>query len=70
MGLSEKIRFEIAVSEEYVETTVQALSEGGRTGEVGDGKIFSALTGLGGAGPHRRNRRRRRHPGRKLRWHP
>ena len=40
MGLSEKIRFEIAVSEEYVETTVQALSEGGRTGEVGDGKIF------------------------------
>ena len=40
MGLSEKIRFEIAVSEEYVEKTVKALSEGGRTGEVGDGKIF------------------------------
>ena len=40
MGLAVKIRFEIAVSEEYVEATVQALSEGGRTGEVGDGKIF------------------------------
>lgn len=40
MGLAEKVRFEIAVSEEYVETTIAALCEGGRTGEVGDGKIF------------------------------
>ena len=40
MALSEKVRFEIAVSEEFVETTIQALSEGARTGEVGDGKIF------------------------------
>jgi nitrogen regulatory protein PII len=40
MALSEKVRFEIAVSEEFVERTIQALSEGARTGEVGDGKIF------------------------------
>ena len=40
MGLSEKVRFEIAVSDEFVEPTVQALCEGGRTGDVGDGKIF------------------------------
>ena len=40
MGLSEKVRFEIAVSEEFVERTVDALAEGARTGEVGDGKIF------------------------------
>ena len=40
MGLSEKVRLEIAVSEDVVETAVQAVSEGGRTGEVGDGKIF------------------------------
>ena len=40
MGLSEKARFEIAVSDEFVEKTVKAVSEGGRTGEVGDGKIF------------------------------
>ena len=40
MGLSEKVRFEIAVSEEYVEPTIDALCEGGRTGDVGDGKIF------------------------------
>ena len=40
MGLSEKVRFEIAVSDEFVRPTVDALCEGGRTGEVGDGKIF------------------------------
>jgi nitrogen regulatory protein P-II 1 len=40
MGLSEKVRFEVAVSDGFVDTTVQALCEGGRTGEVGDGKIF------------------------------
>ena len=40
MGLAEKVRFEIAVSEEFVEPTIQALCDAGRTGEVGDGKIF------------------------------
>jgi nitrogen regulatory protein P-II 1 len=40
MGLADKIRFEIAVSDPFVEPTVQALCDGGRTGEVGDGKIF------------------------------
>ena len=40
MGLSEKVRFEIAVSEPFVEPTIQAVCEGARTGEVGDGKVF------------------------------
>jgi nitrogen regulatory protein P-II 1 len=40
MGLAEKVRFEIAVSDEFVQPTVEALREGARTGEVGDGKIF------------------------------
>jgi nitrogen regulatory protein P-II 1 len=40
MGLSDKVRFEIAVSDPFVEPTIEALCEGGRTGEVGDGKIF------------------------------
>jgi nitrogen regulatory protein PII len=40
MGLEEKVRFEVAVSDDFVETTIAALCEGGRTGEVGDGKIF------------------------------
>jgi nitrogen regulatory protein P-II 1 len=40
MSLSEKVRFEIAVSDSFVEPTIEALLEGARTGEVGDGKIF------------------------------
>jgi nitrogen regulatory protein P-II 1 len=40
MRLADKVRFEIAVSESFVEPTLQALCEGGRTGDVGDGKIF------------------------------
>ena len=40
MGLSEKVRFEIAVSEDFVSATVQAMCDSAQTGEVGDGKIF------------------------------
>ncbi len=40
MSLSEKVRFEIAVSDEFVQPTIEALCEGARTGEVGDGKVF------------------------------
>ena len=40
MGLEDKLRYEIAVSDEFVEPTIEALCEGARTGEVGDGKIF------------------------------
>ena len=40
MSLSEKVRFEIAVSDDFVDPTINALLEGACTGEVGDGKIF------------------------------
>lgn len=40
MELSDKVRFEIAVSDPYVQPTIDALCDGARTGEVGDGKIF------------------------------
>jgi nitrogen regulatory protein P-II 1 len=40
MGLAEKVRFEVAVSDEFVEPTIEALCAGARTGDVGDGKIF------------------------------
>ena len=40
MGLNDKVRFEIAISDEFVDPTIDALCEGARTGEVGDGKIF------------------------------
>jgi nitrogen regulatory protein P-II 1 len=38
--VTDKVRFEIGVSEEYVQPAVDAICEGARTGEVGDGKIF------------------------------
>ena len=40
MELAEKVRFEMAVSEEFVQPAIDALCDGARTGEVGDGKIF------------------------------
>jgi nitrogen regulatory protein P-II 1 len=39
-NLLRKIRLEIAVNENFVETTINAIRKGGRTGEIGDGKIF------------------------------
>ena len=38
--VSDKVRFEIAVSDGFVDPTVEALCAGARTGEVGDGKVF------------------------------
>jgi nitrogen regulatory protein P-II 1 len=36
----EKVRIEVAVSEPFVEPTINAILSAARTGEVGDGKIF------------------------------
>jgi nitrogen regulatory protein PII len=40
IGMSEKVRFEIAVSDEFVQPAIDAVCDGAKTGEVGDGKIF------------------------------
>ena len=40
VNLLKKVRLEIAVNEEFVEPTVNAIIEGARTGNIGDGKIF------------------------------
>jgi nitrogen regulatory protein P-II 1 len=40
MELTEKVMLDIGVSESFVEPTVRAIIEAGRTGDVGDGKIF------------------------------
>jgi len=40
MELSEKVRLDIGVSDAFVEPTVRAILRGGRTGAVGDGKVF------------------------------
>ncbi len=39
-SLLRKVKLEIAVNEAYVQPTVDAITEGGRTGNIGDGKIF------------------------------
>ncbi len=40
VNLLKKVRLEIAVNEDFVEPTVEAIITGARTGEIGDGKIF------------------------------
>lgn len=39
-NLLRKIRLEIAVNDNFVSPTVQAIVKGAKTGETGDGKIF------------------------------
>jgi nitrogen regulatory protein P-II 1 len=39
-NLLRKVQLEIAVNEEFVETTINAIIKGARTGKIGDGKIF------------------------------
>ncbi|MGH7574352.1 MAG: P-II family nitrogen regulator [Longimicrobiales bacterium] len=40
MGLTDKIVLDIGVSEPFVDVVIDAILASGRTGEVGDGKIF------------------------------
>lgn len=35
-----RVRFEIAVNDDYARPTVEAIIKGARTGNIGDGKIF------------------------------
>lgn len=39
-SLLKKVKLEIAVNEDFVEPTIQAITKGAHTGEIGDGKIF------------------------------
>lgn len=40
VNLLKKIRIEIAVTDPFVQTTVDAIIQGARTGKIGDGKIW------------------------------
>ena len=40
INLLNKIRIDIAVNEDFVETTIDAIIGAARTGTIGDGKIF------------------------------
>lgn len=39
-NLLKKVRLEIAVNEDFVQSTVAAIMKGAKTGKIGDGKIF------------------------------
>lgn len=39
-SLLKKVKLEIAVNDEFVKPALDAIMQGGRTGQVGDGKIF------------------------------
>ena len=40
VNLLKKVRIEIAVNDNFVEQTVNAIINGAKTGNIGDGKIF------------------------------
>ena len=40
VNLLKKVRLEIAVNEDFVERTIEAIIKGAKTGNIGDGKIF------------------------------
>jgi len=39
-NLLKKIKIEIAVSDPFLQPTIDAIKRGARTGEIGDGKVF------------------------------
>jgi len=39
-NLLRKIRLDVAVNDDYVETTISAILKGAKSGKLGDGKIF------------------------------
>jgi nitrogen regulatory protein P-II 2 len=40
VNLLKKVRMEIAVNDDFVQPTIDAIIKGARTGKIGDGKIF------------------------------
>jgi nitrogen regulatory protein P-II 1 len=40
VNLLKKVRVDIAVNEDFVQRTIDAIIKGARTGKIGDGKIF------------------------------
>jgi nitrogen regulatory protein P-II 1 len=39
-SLLKKVKLEIVVNDDFVKSTLDAITEGARTGQIGDGKIF------------------------------
>ena len=39
-SLLRKVKVEIAVNDDYLKATIEAITKGAKTGDIGDGKIF------------------------------
>ena len=39
-SLLKKVKLEIGVNDDFLQTAIEAIMESGRTGQIGDGKIF------------------------------
>ncbi len=39
-SLLKKVKLELAVNDDFVDATIEAISKGAKTGAIGDGKIF------------------------------
>ena len=39
-SLLKKVKLEVAVNDDFVKPAIEAITKGGRTGKIGDGKIF------------------------------
>ncbi len=40
VNLLKKVRMEVAVNDEFADSTIEAIIKGARSGNIGDGKIF------------------------------
>jgi len=40
VNLLKKVRIEVAINDEFVQPTIDAITSAARTGKIGDGKIF------------------------------
>lgn len=40
VNLLKKVRIEIAINEDFLKSTLEGITVGARTGQIGDGKIF------------------------------
>lgn len=40
VNLLKKVRLEVAVNEDFLERAIEAIIEGAKSGQIGDGKIF------------------------------
>ena len=59
VNLLKKVRMEIAVNEDFVDKTIDAVCKGARSGNIGDGKIFVLDPGRVHQNSYRRKGQRR-----------